>query len=454
MAATVTLTVNVEQAKAALNQVNGAITQIKLNGSQITIGGQKVSQEMGDVAKQTEKVTSSTKDLSKETQKTGGALKQMFKGVTKEGKEAVRGVKDFANGLFSVWSAVIIAVEVAAKTFAYFWSNLTENIEKLTVRGQTAIKVAERHQKQVDKQTDSAKQLIKQLQDLNKVQNKTIDEQRLAQSIAIRLNKMYKDLGVTLNEVTGKYQNLYEAEIKIDNIRRRSQNNTLNAEIQAQKDVANAALVKTFGRGIQLDKQVNGKDFFGIAEALGGTMGYQNADLLAKQWNTGDLQKQIKVLESLIGGLSSSEQVVKNSPEALAALQTLQDYQRQLKELNSVESLISAANKRLADSFKNTREAIEKSKQSVEELKKTYEENEKKQKFNSLTNEQQVTSLQDEIKLLNQKNEELEKSRKFQETGANDVGASAQEWRAILDADQARARQLEDTLKKGRCKEI
>ena len=413
MAATVTLTVNVEQAKAALNQVNSAITQIKLNGSQITIGGQKVATDMDGVAKSTEKLAQATSKVGNEATKADKGLKGLFKGATKEGKEAIRGIKDFANGLFSVWSAIIIAVELAAKTFTYFWNNLTESIDKLTTRGQTAIKVAQRQQQQADKQADSAKSLIKQLEDLNKQESLNIYQQRLADSILAKLNKQYKNLGITLDETTGKYNGLYQAEMKIDAMRRRSQANALQKEIAAQRDVANAALVKTFGRGIQLDKQVNGKDFFSLAEALGGTMGYQNSNLLAQKWNTGDLQKQIEVIEQLIGGLSSSEQVIQNSPEALAALQTLKDYKDQLKELNSVENLVNEASKRLADSFKPQKDAIEQTRKAIEQLNKSYEAQQRANSLAQLDPEDRANAIRAEIEQLQKRNDELLKAQEI-----------------------------------------
>ena len=281
-----------------------------------------------------------------------------------------KGAEAFVGSFFSWFTVVLLAFEATVKTFTYFWDNLTESIQKMTTRAQTAIKAIQRKQKALEQETKSAQDLVKQLEDLNKQQNLSIDQQRLAESIIARLNKQYKDLNITLDETTGKYQGLYQAQRIIDDKNRKSQAEALKKQIQAQRDVVNAALANAFGRGINLDVKVNGKDFFTFAENLAGTFGAENADLLAKKWNTGNLAKQLEVIDLLIKDLSSSDQVIKNAPEARQALATLIDYRKQLQDLNSVDAQIIEANKRLAESFKQFEDAIKKSEQNI----KNYEQ--------------------------------------------------------------------------------
>ena len=447
MAATVTLTVNVEQAKAALNQVNSAITQIQLNGSQITIGGHKVAQQMNQVAGATQNVASSVSNAGRTTQQEIKKITRGFNSVTGASSSALKSVKSFAQGMVSWWTAIVIAVELAAKTFSYFFTNLTQSTDKATTRGQTAIKTAEKHLKEVQKRTKESTDLVKKLEELNKQEKLSNDQQRLAINIINRLNKEYGSLGITYDKTTGKIRGLYEAQIRLDERQRKAQANTLREQAQAQRQVANAALTEAFGRGISLDKYVNGEDFFGIAERMGGTLGAQNADILARKWNTGDIQKQIQVLEQLIGGLSSSDQVVKKSPEALAALETIRDYKKQLEELNSVERLIIESDLRLAESFRAQKEAIDSTREAVEKLNQSYEDQQRANSLASLEPEDRANALRGEIELLEKRNKTLDKAIQLGQKETNDAAINSSTSEQVLERSRKNLKGLEKQIK-------
>ena len=437
MAVNIQLTVDTAQAKQALNEVNSAITQIKVNGADVSIGGKKLANETKDVSKAVNQTSKNIKNNADQTSKS--ILKQLkaFK------QNAQQSMTTFATGMVSVWTLIILAVQLATKAFTYFFENLTENIQKLTIRGQTAIKMAQKTQQEAEKKIKAAKELVKRLEQLNRLQSLNTDQQRLANSIVNKLNKQYKDLGITLDQTTGKYKNLYAARIKLDQLSRRQQAQALREQIDAQRNVVNAALVKAFGRGIQLDKFVNGRDFFGIAEALGGTMGYQNADMLAKMWNSGDIDKRIDVLERLIGDLSMSEQVVKNAPEALDALSTLRDYQNQLKDLYSIDTDVIEANQRLVDSFEQQRDKIKTLKDAIDALKKAYEDAAKANDFADASPEAQIEALQKEVEVLEKSNEQLARKRDIKDEIAKRDATSAEALRKQLEADQAEAKRLD-----------
>lgn len=447
MAATVTLTVNVEQAKAALNQVNTAITQIQLNGSQITIGGQKVASQMNQVAQSTQNVSKSVKQTGRTTQQEIRNITKGFNSITGASSSALASVKNFAKGMVSWWTALVIAVELAAKTFTYFFTNLTQSTDKARVRGQSAIKTAQKHLKEVQKRTKESADLIKKLEDLNKLEKLTSDEQRLAINVINKLNKEYGNLGITYDKTTGKIRGLYEAQIRLDERQRKAQANTLREQAQAQRQVVNAALVEAFGRGISLDKYVNGEDFFGIAERLGGTLGAQNADILARKWNTGDIQKQIQVLEQLIGGLSSSDQVVKKSPEALAALETLKDYKKQLEELNSVSNLVIEADLRLAESFKAQREAIDSTREAIEKLNQSYADQQRANSLASLEPEDRANALRSEVEQLEKRNKLLDKAIQLGQKETDNATANSSTSEQVLQRSRKNLEGLEKQIK-------
>lgn len=353
--------------KAAYAQFDSMIASSEAAIKQIQQQFIPAVQQVQPAAQQTAKEVNKVGQKAQQAANTG---KGAFKGFTGQMKTSMTTAQALMKSFFSPITIAIIAFEGVVKTFTYFWDNLTESIQKMTTRGQSAIKAIQRKQRAIEQETKSAQDLVKRLEELNKEQNLSIDQQRLAESIIARLNKQYKDLGITLDETTGKYQGLYQAQRTIDDRNRKSQANSLRQQIAAQRDIVNAALANAFGRSINLDVKVNGKDFFTFAESLAGTFGAENADLLAKKWNTGDLAKQLEVIDQLIQGLSSSDKVLKNGPEAREALATLIDYRKQLQELNSVDTQIIEANKRLAESFKQFEDAIKKSEQNI----KNYEQ--------------------------------------------------------------------------------
>ena len=440
MAVNISLTIDTAQAKQALQDINTSITQIKVNGADVSIGGKKISQQMQQVGAAAEQAGAQTQRASqKVTNSVIGQVRTITQGFDK-------GMANLAKNFFSIWSVIILAVQLATKAFTYFFENLTENIQKMTTRGNTAIKMAQRLQQQADKKVKTSKELVNQLIKLNQIQNLSVDQQRLGESVVARLNKQYKDLGITLDETTGKYKGVYQALVKLEQKQNAIHAESLRQQIQAQREVVNAALVKTFGRGISLDQTVNGKDFFGIAEQMGGTLGAQNADLLAKKWNTGILQKQIEVVQQLIGGLSSSNMVMQNSPEALDALNRLKDLRDELQALNSVDKQIEDANRRLADSFKQQAEAIKKAKEQLEKLTQNYEDQQRANSLAGLDPEDRANAIRGEVAQLEKRNQVLQKAIEYGEQQAKGKRQNSKQALKWLEEYQNGMKQAEQTM--------
>ena len=448
MAANVTLTVNVEQAKAALNQVNSAITQIKLNGNQITIGGHKVAQEMSQVASATEQVANSTTKAGKTSEENIHKITRGFNSITGASTKALSQVKNFAKGMVSIWTGIVVAVELAATTFKYFFTNLTESIDKMTTRGQNAIKTAQKNLKAVEQRTKASNELIDKLEKLNSLQTINTDEQRLAQAVIAKLTKEYGDLGITLDQTTGKYKGLYEARMKIDQLDRKAQITALKRQMEAQRDVVNASLAKTFGRNVGLDQTVSGSDFVSFAEEMGMTLLAQNSDILAKKWNTKDLEKQIEVIDQLINGLSQSDKVLQNAPQAKEAMQTLKNYKQQLLELNSLNTQFVDAEQRLTDSFKAQRDAIEKTRQAVQALEQAYEDQQRANSLATLEPQDRANAIRGEVEQLNKKNQALEQAIQMGEEEGKNQRANADALKKSYDQLKEKALSLEEQNKK------
>lgn len=434
--AEIRLTVDASQAQAALKAVNNAITQAKLNGATIQLDGKNVTNGLNniqDAAKKTGQVIEKTT-----TEQAKNATKGM-KGVTDQFGKGLGQIRGFLSGAVSWWTALIIAVELATKTLKYFFENLTQSTTKMTTRGQNAVKVAELSKKKVQQETKAAQDLITKLIELNKAQSLNADQQRLADSIVAKLNRQYKDLGITLDQTTGKYKGLYQAQREIDQRNNKVQANALNNQIRGQRDIINAALKTAFGTEINIGKNVSGNDFFTIAQKIGGTLGAQNSELLAQKWNTKDISKQLEVIDQLIGGISSSEQFMQNASAVRDAMQQLIDYKKQLQDLNSIDTQIVEAENRLTNALKEQRDVLKSTREETEKLNKSYEDQQRANSLAGLDPEDRANALRSEVEQLKKKNEELQKTKQIQEEQSRYINLDANvDRRELTNTNQKR----------------
>lgn len=446
MAVKVDITANVSQIRDAINQVQGDILELKVNGSEVTIGGKKIKAEVKEV-------TNEVKNLNKEIQKTNVTTQQTVNNATKlmgrlgtQAKQAAGYVKDIATSLITPWTLIIVAVEAAAKTFTYFFNNLTENIDKMTARGNSAIKTAQRQIKQTEQQTKAVNELFKELENLNKLETLSDEQKTYGTSIINRLNKEYKIFGITLDEVTGKFEGLYQEQMKVDAHNKEVQARGLRQQISGQRQVVNAAMKEVFGSGLELGKSINGKDLFTLAERWGGNLGAENADLLAKKWGNGTNLKAIReIFAQLMGGLSDRS----NAPEiqkVIDAMDQLIDYNDQLADLNSISREAMDSAKRLADAFNEQRKAIKATRDEVDKLNQQYQQNQKSEQFNSLAPKDQVKVLENEVKALEERNKAIDEAQNKNKYKAEFSKAFSDERKQMVKDNYAQQQALKEQI--------
>ena len=414
MAANVTLTVNVEQAKAALNQVNSAITQIKLNGSQITIGGQRVSQQMNQVANSTEKVAKTTEQAGKTSEQNINKITKAFKSVTGASSKALTSIRGFASGMTSVWTAVVVAVELASVSFKYFFENLTESIPKVIAKSQNLVTITEKQANKFKKEKQESDQLKKSLQGLADKEALSNTQQLLAQAIIDKLNKKYKDLRLSIDQTTGAIKGLSDAEYKMNQQDRERQIRLTRQQMFAQRQAVNAQLANTFGTSkVSLDKDVSGRDFFTFAENTFGDLSSLDRDRLAKKFSEGDLKTKRKVLADLATDYSNNQQIVTKLNGAIDAMDKLIDLQQNFNDLNSAASRIIENENSKLDSNKKKLEQINSLKEKSQAAQKSLLQAQKEQQFNALqTNQQKVDYLKNELESLQKESDSLTESIK------------------------------------------
>lgn len=402
---------DISKLKAAIKEAKGDIIDLKINGENVTIGGQNITREANQA-------TGAVKDLNKELKQTGTSAKNStrqvtsgLKAVTNQAKGAVGFVKNLAQSFVTPWTLAIVAVEAAVKAFKYFFNNLTESVDKMTARGQSAIKNAQRNIKMSEEQTRQAIQLIQKLEELNKIEELSYDQKAYGQSIVNRLNKEYQIFGITLDEVTGKYEGLYQEQMRIDAHNKEVQSRGIRQQIQGQRQVVNAVMKEVFGGGLQLGKSINGTDLFTWAERIGGTLGADNAELLAKKWGNGTNLKAIRdIFQQLMDGLSDRENAAEIQ-KVIDAIDQLVDYNTQLSDLNSISKAAMDSAERLTKSFEEQRKAIKATTDQIANLKQQYEENEKQEKLNSLAPKEQIKALEDEVKAIEDRNNALKEAQ-------------------------------------------
>lgn len=407
MAAKVDIVVDISKLRDAIAQAQQDVASLKVNGQQVTIGGKRIDAQIN-------KTNNEVKKLNKTVQQTGQTAQQStqkaltgLKAMTSQAKQAVGYVKSFAQSLITPWTFLIIAVEAASKTFQYFWSNLTENIDKATARGQSAIKSAQRQIKKTEQRTKTVNDLIKQLDELNKLEDVSDEQRAVGASIINRLNKEYKVFGITLDEVTGKYQGLYQAQMIVDARNREIEAANIRKQIQGQRQVVNATIKDVLGGNIELGKSINGSDLTNWAERLGGTLLAQNANLLANKWGKGnDLYAIRDVFQQMMDGLSDRQNVAQLQ-KIIDEVNELIDYYQQLNNVNSISRTAADSAKRLADSFEEQRKAIKDTREEIEKLNQQYQQGQKQSEFDALSPKEKVKALQEEIKALEERNQAI-----------------------------------------------
>ena len=446
MSQKIKIAIDISQIKKKVGEVKAAITSLWVNTTKITFGGKKLKNDIKET-------TAATKELNRTIQQTGRSATNStakfsngLKAMTTEAKGAIGFTKNLVQSFITPWTIAIIAVETLAKTFKYFWDNLTENIQKATARGNSSIKSAERQIKKTQQRTKSINDLIGKLEQLNKLEELSDEQKSVGASLINRLNKEYKVFGITLDETTGKYQGLYQARMKVDAQSREQEAQAIRKQISGQRQVVNATLKEVLGSGLELGKSINGKDLFTLAERITGTMGAENADLLAKRWGRGnDLYAIRDVIQQLMDGLTDRSNTA-DLQRIIDEINELIDYYQKLQNVNSISRASADSAQRLSNAFDEQRKAIKATREEVEKLNEQYQKGQQKEQFDALNPREQVKVLQDQIKALEQRNKAIEEANNKNKTKLQFSKSFTDERRQIVEDNYAQQQALKDRI--------
>lgn len=412
--AIITLQVDTSQAKSALNSVNNAITQIKVNGATISIGGQQVKGQLKEISNGAKEAGKNIQKVSKDTSK--DAIKGI-KATTKQFKQSTGILKSLTAGVVSWWTAIIIAIEMATKAGVYFFENLTESIPKLNARMDNLNNNMKKNFQSWKEQKKTADQYNKSLGELAEKQSLTNTEQVLAQALIDKLNQKYKGLNITIDETTKKIKGYSEA-VKIMNQQDLEQNQKLlQAQIDAKKEQVDAKLAETFGNDrIKLYGHINADDMFTNAQNWFGDINSLQREQMSKAWNGGDLNAKLKILKDLSTRYSNNQNIIKSLNGPIQAIEEL------IKLQKDYNDLVDAGNIRL----NTAKEILVKEAEVTQKIKELNDDSDKIMK--SIADDQQqvyfdsLGTEQDKIDYLQKKIDDL----KAQEEALNTKVGQAQ----------------------------
>ena len=179
---------------------------------------------------------------------------------------------------------------------------------------------------------------------------------------------------------------------------------------------------------------------------MGKTLGAQSADILARKWNTGKIENQIQVIDQLLNGLSSGSQFMQNGVAVRDAMQALIDYKKQLQDLNSIDTQIIDAEKRLTEAFKAQKDALKATRDQVEKLNKSYDDQQRANSLDQLDPEDRANALRSEVEQLKKRNEQLQKSQEIQEEQTRFSNLEANSDKRAFDRINNERRDLEKQI--------
>lgn len=402
--AIIQLSVDTSQARAALNNVNQAITQIKINGSTVSIGGTILN----DISKINQEAQKTTQTLNKAATEPSKKSIGAIKAVTKEFKSGVGWIKSFTSGMVGWWTALILAVEAATKTFTYFFNNLTESIPKLNQKMDNLNNQVKKNYESWKEEKKAADDYKTSLNELAQKESLTNTEQVLAQALIDKLNQKYKGLNISIDETTGAVKNYTQALRQMDQQDAEAEKNLIRRQINAKREQVDAKLAQTFGTDKVSLGNADVDKMFSSAENWFGDINETARKQISLAWNSGDNTAKLKILNDLATRYSNNETILKTINGSITALEEL------IKLQNQYGELVDTTNIRL----NNAKKILEETKDIVKETAdlnadadKIYESITKDQEqtyFENLGSEQEkINYLQSRIQKLQEEERKL-----------------------------------------------
>ena len=435
------LTETLSQTNYKLDSAKNTLKTISIN-PQLKKDIQDINVQLDRSQKTLKKMQGTTIDGNKASLQSIKQTMAGLKGITGESTTGLARIKSFVTGMFSVWTAVFMAFQLAMKGVTYLFNNLTDSFDKLIARTQNSLKTTQKHNEELKKQREEAKKLVDTLENLNKKTSLTSAEQVQAQVIIEKLSKKYKGLKISIDEATGSLIGFKNAQQIINNQDKREELQSLSKDITDQKALVDAKIKQLFGTGnIGLGQKITGAEFFTTAEALGNTVGYQNRQLLAKMWNSGDLEQQLKALEQVVNNLSQNEDITTKGADVLEAFRQLVDTYRKRNQLLNPNNIILGNTEAIIKANQQLIKEAEQASKKLDQLLNKKNELEQQSQFDNLDVQQQIDRLKEQANAIKQEISDLQITVRSTD---EDVQQRADEVRRASESSLALSKQIQE----------
>lgn len=433
---------------------------------QITMGVNTTSynSELDEAKKKAAKTGKQIKD---NLQKAGKGFQSMNKFGGKFGG-VLKNITEGITGLLSPIGLVMAAIAGLGTLAVKVWDKMTESAQQFKERMQTMSGILSKQTAQLNKAQKQQEQYIQILAQMASKQKLSISEKMLAIRIIEELTKRYGDLGISINQTTGKIENFDKALAKMNvkkDIKKTAalikekanaeknahwQASAMISEISNYKDIKydrdkykSLEDARNMGFDVKFSPTHDLKYFAGSGRAPGAWHEIEISDeqkKLRKLWNEGGLKEKREFARQMIDRSAGDDDRVKMFKDLYDALD---QYMKKDAQYNAYEKygttdpneLINLYNK--IDREINTK--IQQREANTDKWNKDRQKRKQDFQFKNLkTDQQKISVLQKRL------NEQKSTGNEFEKTDSELQKKSAQLAKKLLELHEKRKKQQKD----------
>lgn len=378
------------------------------------------------------KAAASGQDIKEKMQRAG----QGFEAINKLGGATggvMKNIQQAIAGMMSPIGLVMAGVAALGTLVVKWWDKMTQSAQQYKARMQSMSKILKDENEQLDKNKKQSDELIEILTKLNKQQTLSNAEKLLAIKIIEKLTAKYGDLGLEIDNTTGKIKNFDKANAEIARREKEKKLKALkdisdNASQQAHWQSSamtnkighdwNVLGAQTFrydttkykslmqARNMGFDVQFNPTHDLQYIPGTNGSKGvWSQVEIsdeekkLRKLWNEGGIQGKMQFAKQMQGKYKGDEDTRKLFEELYNKLKEYRDANKNLKNFKAYETLdpnqiIRKINNSIDEQEKNNTETLTK----VETLREQQNAKKQQNQYKSLdTDPERIQFLQKKL---------------------------------------------------------
>ena len=297
-----------------------ATGKITLDASQYQATLERVKSE---TAKGSKSMCQSMDQFGKDVGKAGNTLKALGSTAGAELGNVGKVISGLAAGPVAALMAALGALVAAGK---YAWDSLTVSTEEYANKLEKTSAMEEKYYSklvQTQKEEDGYIERLKELQEKESLTNEEKDE---SLRLVDLLNSHYGDLGMTIDDMTGKVIGLTNAEKKLNEEQKKALITSIERQLEAEKAKADA----------ETDAMFVGDTMHQFGAWLTGNWG--DSIQASETWKAASPERRAQAAKTMLGKVTEEDQVdyFSKQIDRMNTIMDLQDRLNMLKE-NGVE---------------------------------------------------------------------------------------------------------------------